>query len=230
MNARRVLRGSVMALWAGFFVWLAVSGEVVRYLGPRTYWVVWFGAAVLGLSALFHVLTIRSGTSGRIRASDVGGAVLLAVPLAVVLAVPQPDLGALAASRKTTGLATLSSSAPRPDPVRGGPLDFAEIHYASESEEYAAAVGATDGAEVELVGFVTHPKRAPDGTFALTRFYISCCAADAIPYSVFVVSSEDRADDTWLRVTGSLTHRDGDIVVEPETVAEVDKPRAPYLY
>ncbi|MDQ4065229.1 MAG: TIGR03943 family protein [Actinomycetota bacterium] len=230
MNPRRLLRGSVMAVWAGFFLWLALSGEVVRYLGPRTYWVVWFGATVLGLAALFHALTIRSGTRGSIRPTDVGGAFLLVLPLVVVLAVPQPDLGALAASRKTTGLATLSSSAPRPAPQRGGPLDFAEIHYASESTEYATAIGATDGAKVELVGFVTHPKRAPEGTFALTRFYISCCAADAIPYSVYVVSTEDHPDDTWLKVTGRLAHLDGDLVVEPDTIAAVDKPRAPYLY
>lgn len=230
MNPRIGLRGAVLAIWAGFFLWLALTGEVTRYLGPRTYWVVWFGTIVLALAALSHALSLRTGDREQIRRSDIAGAVLLMVPLIALIAVPSPDLGALAAARKSTGLSTFAASAPSAADAIPGKLDFAEIHYASESAEYAAAIGAREGTEVELLGFVTHPKRAPEGTFALTRFYISCCAADAIPYSVFIRSSDDHDDDVWLRVKGRLATIGQAFVVEPSTVAVVDAPKTPYLY
>ena len=230
MNPRIALRGTVLAIWAGFFLWLGVSGEVTRYLGPRTYWVVWFGTSILVLAALSHAFSLRTGDSEPIRRSDMAGAVLLLVPLVALIAVPSPDLGALAAGRKSTGLSSFAASAPSAANAVPGKLDFAEIHYASESGEYAAAIGAREGAEVELLGFVTHPKRAPQGTFALTRFYISCCAADAIPYSVFIRASDDHDDDVWLRVKGRLGTLGQTFVVDPTNVAVVDAPKTPYLY
>lgn len=228
MNPRLVLRALVIGVWAAFFFWLGLTGEMTRYLGPRTYWVVWFGAIALTLATLLHLPNLRT-RGGRIGLSDIGGAIMLAVPLILVLAIPRPDLGALAASRKQTGLATLSSAIPRP-PAEPGELDFAEIHFASESSEYATVVGATEGAEVELEGFVTYPKRAPEGTFALTRFYISCCAADAIPFSVFVASDEDFEEDQWLRVEGRLAIEENEFVIEPDIVRKIRAPSRPYLY
>ncbi|MDQ3963735.1 MAG: TIGR03943 family protein [Actinomycetota bacterium] len=230
MNPRIALRGAVLGVWAGFFLWLGLSGEVTRYLGPRTYWVVWFGTAVLSLAAFSHALSLRTGNQERVRRSDVAGAVLLMVPLIALIAVPNPDLGALAAGRKATGLSTFAASAPSAANATPGKLEFAEIHYASESPEYAAAIGAREGTEVELLGFVTHPKRAPEGTFALTRFYISCCAADAIPYSVFIRASDDHADDVWLRVKGRLGMIGDRFVVDPDDIVMTDEPKNPYLY
>jgi uncharacterized repeat protein (TIGR03943 family) len=146
-----------------------------------------------------------------------------------VIAVPEPDLGALAAGRKTSGIGSLSSSIPQPA-AEPGQIGFSDIFYASESSEYATAVGIVDGTPVDLTGFVTHPKRGPEGTFSLTRFYVSCCAADAIPYSVAIDAAEDHDDDTWLRIEGVLRERAGDFLVEPSNIKEVGSPKNPYLY
>jgi uncharacterized repeat protein (TIGR03943 family) len=229
MNVRRLVRASSLALWAAFFWWLAITGEMTRYLGPRTYWVAWFGAVVLTGAALVHVATLRAGGTARPSAGEVAGLALLLVPVMAVVAVPTPDLGALAAARKTSGIGTLTSSLPKP-PAEPGEIGFAEIFYASESAEYATAVGITDGTRVDLMGFVTHPKRGPAGTFSLTRFYVSCCAADAVPYSVAVDADEDLSDDTWLHVKGTLRERDGDFLIEPLSIDKVQTPKNPYLY
>jgi len=229
MNVRRLVRAGVLGLWAAFFWWLAVTGEMTRYLGPRTYWVAWFGAVVLTGAALVHLLTLRAGGHARPTIGDLGGLALLLVPVVMVVAVPEPDLGALAAARKSAGIGSLSSSIPRPD-VEPGEIGFSEIFYASESSEYATAVGITDGTRVDLTGFVTHPKKGPEGTFSLTRFYVSCCAADALPYSVAIDSADEFDDDTWLRVKGRLAARSGDFVIEPASVDKVSEPKNPYLY
>ena len=227
----RVARGLVLGSWAAFFAWLHLSGEKTRYLGPRTYWVVIFGAIVLGAAAVAHLVTARA-RARKLEPRDALGIATLLVPLLAVAAVPSAQLGALAASRKTAGAgaAAVGAIAP-PAPEAGEAVSFAQIHYASESEAYAAEAGIADGMEVTLTGFVTHPSSLPPGTLGLTRFQVSCCAADAVPFTVpLVTDPASRSDDTWLRVRGRLVSRDGTYALDPEEVAVVDAPADPYLY
>lgn len=231
-DRRRLARGIVLTCWAGFFAWLHVSGEKTRYLGPRTYWVVVFGAIVLGAAAVAHLVTARRAPARRLEPRDAAGIAALLVPLVAVAAVPSAELGALAASRKTSGAGAgaVGAIAP-PAPDAGDEVSFAEIHYASESDEYAGEAGIAEGMEVELTGFVTHPPGLPDGTLGLTRFHVSCCAADAVPYTVpLVLDPAGTSDDEWLEVTGRLALREGVYVLEPERVTAVDAPEDPYLY
>jgi uncharacterized repeat protein (TIGR03943 family) len=219
------LRGFVLAAWAGFFAWLWVSGERTRYLGPRTYWVVAFGAIALGAAALVHLAAIR-GKDRRSSRRQILGAAAMIAPIALVVAVPKPNLGALAAARRSSG--GIASFLPAPDP--NAEVSFRELHYAAESPDYAARAGVADGMPIELTGFVTH-----DGGTRLTRFYVSCCAADAIPYSVRLTwrggTIRDYPDDTWLHVTGRVV-KDGNeyVVYASEGIEEVIAPKDPYLY
>ena len=107
-----------------------------------------------------------------------------------------------------------------------------EIHYASLSPDYAAALGIVEGLVVELVGFVTHPGDASAGDFGLTRFYISCCAADAVPFTVVVRPATDEtfADDTWLKVEGTLLLAGDGFILDAAEIEPVEEPSAPYLY
>lgn len=231
-DRRRLARGLVLACWAAFFAWLHLSGEKTRYLGPRTYWVVVFGAVVLGAAALAHLVTARNAPRRALERRDALGIGALLVPLLAVAAVPSAELGALAASRKTAGAGAASVGAIAPPvPTGDEAISFAEINYASESPEYAGEAGIAEGMEVELTGFVTHPDGLPEGTLGLTRFHVSCCAADAVPYTVPLVADPgSRPDDVWLRVAGNLALRDGTYVLDPREVTVVDAPSDPYLY
>ena len=40
----RSIRALALVAWASVFAWLWITGESVRYLGPRTQWVVPVGA------------------------------------------------------------------------------------------------------------------------------------------------------------------------------------------
>lgn len=230
MNRMAFARLVVLALWSVFFVWLLVSGEVYRYIGPRTRWVVVFGAVVLGLAAIVQARSLRRGASAtQLSKSEVVALAAFMAPMAVIVLIPRPGLGSEAASRKSTGLVGAASSFV-PVPERGSDVSFPEIKYASESSEYAYALGITDGFEVELTGFVTHPDGGPEGTFALTRFATFCCAADAVPYSVTVDSEEeDYLDDSWLTVSGSLVNEGGEYLLQAERVTEIEEPDNPYI-
>jgi len=217
----RTLRPVVLIAWAAFFVWLLVSGEVHRYIGPRTQWVVVFGALSLTVAACaFWSLRRRvDPRAGR-------GLAIMLLPIAAVLIVPRPSLGSLAASRKLGGGPAVALQPGNPDGDE--PVSFKHIEYASESEEYAAVTGIVDGLPVELTGFVTHQD---DGIadFSLTRFSIFCCAADVVPHLVPVDADRDYADDVWLHIEGVLEHRDGVFVVVARDVEEVPEPEDPYL-
>lgn len=231
IDRRRLLRAVVLSVWAGFFIWLRLTGEVTRYLGPRTYWVVTFGGLALAAGAVVHFATLKTTRpSSPVGLREGLGMLLLVLPVLTVVMVPGADLGALAASRRNaaTGIASVSTIIPEPDSERE--VQFLDIHYANQSESYAAAMGIVDGLELELTGFVTHPSGLERGTFALTRFYVSCCAADAIPYSVVVGGEADYPDDTWLKISGSVTDRDGRFVLTPSSIKGVGKPKDPYLY
>jgi uncharacterized repeat protein (TIGR03943 family) len=224
-----------LVVWSGFFAWLMLSGEVYRYIGPRTRWVVVFGAVILGLAALAQARAMVRSRSlagdSRVSRSELVGLASLLAPIAIVILIPKPTLGSEAASRKATRgfVSAASSFAPVPQP--DGDVSFPEIKFASESDEYAAALGIADGYEIKLTGFVTHPDGGRDGTFALTRFATFCCAADAIPYSVTVAPKEgqDFSDDTWLTVSGFLVDERGEFVLQAERITETQEPQNPYI-
>jgi uncharacterized repeat protein (TIGR03943 family) len=226
--SKRAVTSGVLLAWGAFLGWMAVSGTMARFLGPRTYWVAWFGATALLLSGTvssLHAIRARGPRAGR---ADWAGVVLLTLPIAFVVALPTPQLGAQAAAKKAVGIGALSNFAP--PPTSGGKIGLEEIHYAGMSQAYADQVGIIDGAEVNLTGFVTHPKSMKEGEYSLTRFYISCCAADAVPYSVAILASSDLEDDTWLHITGTLTKGEGGFTVEPADIEEIPEPSTPYLY
>ena len=228
MYTKRAVMAAMLLGWGAFLAWMAISNTMARFLGPRTYWVAWFGAAMLLMSGFVSAIHAARAAGPRAGRSDWAGVVLLSVPVALVLALPAPQLGAQAASRKAVGVGALSGFVPPPS--SGAEIGLEEIHYAAMSREYADQVGIVEGAEVDLIGFVTHPKSMKEGTYSLTRFYISCCAADAVPYSVAIAADEDLPDDTWLNITGTLVRRGEVFLVEPAQIETIKEPSTPYLY
>lgn len=223
------LRASVLIIWTGFLVWLVMSGESNRYVGSRTRWVLFFGIAAVGVSALLQLRALRRA-EGRVPADrkEWVGSVSLVVPVAVVFLVPSPSLGADAAQRKTSGTSAIGSFAPQPD--TDGEISYPEIVYASRSPEYAQALGISDGYPIELIGFVTQGPD-PGSDFALTRFESFCCAADAVPYSVPIEARAFKVPpvDTWLKVSGELAEREGVWVLIAADISPVEEPQDPYI-
>ncbi len=225
------IKAVVLGSWAGFFIWLLVSGEVYRYIGPRTYWVVIFGAICLTLAALGYAWLVMTTQEDRGAPRQVVGLAILVAPILLVALIPKPSLGSLAASRKLTGGSTAALSL-KPSALQPGEaVSFQELSYAARSAEYAATLGLSDGYDVELTGFVSDADTGVSGALALTRFSIFCCAADAVPYTVPVKAPDTvtYTRDTWLRVRGALYQQGDAWVVEAEQIQEVDEPSNPYI-
>jgi uncharacterized repeat protein (TIGR03943 family) len=221
----RIARGLALGAWGAFFVYLLVSGRSTTYIGPKTAWVVTVGALLLPLIALAHL----AGARGHKRAPsnrELGGLTLLVAPIILAIMVPAPSLGALAVANKR------GRNAPAP---QGAPVDgrirLYEIAWAGESAKYASNNAIKAGQTVDFTGFVS--KRAANGgPMEVSRFFVTCCAADAVAYSVKVKLPDGAtalAADTWVRVQGTLAGRPGSsLTVAARTVDEIEQPANPY--
>jgi uncharacterized repeat protein (TIGR03943 family) len=223
----RIARGGVLGLWAVFFLVLWASGTAGRYLGPRTQWIVPFGAVVLALATIAYgygyLRARRSGPSLTLR--EAASLFALLVPLAAVSLVPHAALGSYAASRK----GGISFAFVRPHaPAKPSEASFLDIRIADGDRDFAAQAGIRPGVRVRLLGFVVGSKDVPSGTFELARFYIACCIADAEAVGV-PVGGRGYKPNTWVEVTGSLAKRGKRFVVVPDKVIRVRAPEQPYL-
>lgn len=230
MTEPRSVKTLVLAAWAVFFLWLLISGRVNVYIGPRTYWVVVFGAVCLTAATLGQLILRPAEDHQPAPRWWVGYAAML-TPLLLVFVVPEPNLGSLAASRKSAGGVVSSAALQPPTLEPGEEVSFTEISYALESEEYATALGIGEGYEVDLTGFVSVGEEFSSDKIALTRFSIFCCAADAVPYTVAVrpPDGESYPLDTWLRVRGALTREGATFVVDADSIETVEPPDDPYI-
>ena len=240
----RPVRALVLIAWSGFFVSLWISGEADRYLGPRTTWVVSFGAVALTAAALaYGLLAIRDASGKHLTRWEATGYLALLVPILAVLIVPRAELGAQAARKKSTNrslasmqIATTKRAAARAaaeaaaaanDPV--AKIDFLSVATVTSDPSYASDIAVKPGTRVRLVGFVV--RGGKPARFRLARFLISCCAADAVPVFVDVKAhtTEIPEDNDWLEVTGRLVRRQGWFFLQAESMTTIPTPEKPYL-
>jgi putative membrane protein len=227
----RTLRALALAAWTLLFLWLWMSGESVRYLGPRTQWVIPVGAIGLGLAAAGYLRATRGEGPSRLSAPELLGIAGLLVPIVAAAMLGGAQLGSLAASNKLNARgvdpAALARLATRDARVIG----FLQLDAAGRDADLANELGIHAGTPVQLEGFVSSPPRSRGGRFELSRFYITCCVADAVPVSVFVTAprGEQPRRDEWLDVTGALVRGNREWIVRAAHVEHIDAPADPYL-
>jgi putative membrane protein len=228
----RTVRGLGLAAWGGLFGWLWLSGESVRYLGPRTQWVVPVGAVGLTLAALGYLHATRDAPSSRPRPLELAGLVALIAPILAAATLAHAQLGSLAASNKLSSRGIDPSALARLASKDAHGIGFLQLNAAGRDAGLSKELGLAPGTPVRLLGFVSSD---PDGErpFELSRFYITCCVADAVPVGVHVTKGAVRRlrlqRDDWLDVTGLLTRGHREWVVRAVRVEHVDAPSNPYL-
>ncbi|TJY40748.1 TIGR03943 family protein [Cohnella pontilimi] len=92
------------------------------------------------------------------------------------------------------------------------------------------------GKKLTISGFVYRDESTGSDRFILGRFAVQCCTADALPYGVMVVGTEDAqyAKDTWLTITGTLgktTYNGREIMnLKLEKAVKIKPADDPYVY
>jgi uncharacterized repeat protein (TIGR03943 family) len=162
---------------------------------------------------------------------------MLVLPLLALLLIAPPPLGAFAAGRQSARppVTTQTAFPPLPDAEAGAvPLSMSEYVFRALYDRDTSL----DGARLRLTGFVTHDEDAEG--YLLTRFMVSCCAADGQAISVEILGDSGRPPpDTWLEVEGHWEaragHEPGTLSTEPpllvaESVRPIEPPTQPYEY
>jgi uncharacterized repeat protein (TIGR03943 family) len=230
---RRNIRTLLLITWSVFLLWLWLTGETARYLGPRTQWLVPFGGIALGLAAFAYSRAPAPSERERLTASDVLGFSALVLPMVAGLLLAHTQLGALAASKKLTARGIDPSQLAELASRRASGVDFAQVQVAGHNPKFAAQSGIGPGRDVHLEGFVLNRPKTPGGRFDLGRFYVYCCVADAVPIGVTIQPADRHAPsyrrDDWLAVSGELVRSGNELWLRGTTIKRIDPPKHPYL-
>lgn len=91
------------------------------------------------------------------------------------------------------------------------------------------------GQKANINGFVFYPKQLPANYLMLSRFVITCCAADAYPVSIpvkFTGSRQTYPQDSWLQVKGQAIVETfagaRQLVIEASELQPISAPKNPY--
>ncbi|MFC8436247.1 TIGR03943 family putative permease subunit [Streptomyces sp. NPDC057253] len=156
---------------------------------------------------------------------------LLALPALALLLFPPPALGSYSAEREAAQRAAQGVGT-FPALPAGNPVELTLGEFGSRAVYDSGR--SLSGRTVRMTGFVTH---GDDGTWYLTRLFVTCCAADATTSKVEVRGAADGAPpvDAWVTVTGTW-HPKGRLgtdsgwppVLDASEVRRVAQPADPY--
>jgi uncharacterized repeat protein (TIGR03943 family) len=161
---------------------------------------------------------------------------IMFLPLLIGLIIPARPLDAFAVSAKglTTSSPLISAEASSrlfaTESEQRNILDWVKVfHFEQDLNPYI-------GQQASVVGFVYHDERLPQEQFFVSRFILSCCAADGYAVGMIVEWSDAHSlePDTWVQVKGpvDVISFEGQIIplVRAEAVDVVPQPDQPYLY
>jgi uncharacterized repeat protein (TIGR03943 family) len=223
---------------------LFLAGEMARYMSPGLDPLTALAGLVLAVMGLVelrwpaddhaHDHDGVEAAEGIERALTYG---LVLVPTVLGLVVPPRALSSSALGGESVASLLLSFGAgPAPARVVSPPDRTAPLADLPELLAYLRQRGeAGVGQPVRAVGLVARSEALGPNEFALLRYTIAHCVADARPFSLLIVVREDAGwpSDQWVEVEGVLTsrERDGDrlVAIDASRVAPVEEPRNPYL-
>jgi uncharacterized repeat protein (TIGR03943 family) len=241
-----------IATWGILLTKYWVTGKLNILLHPDYMWLANVaGIFLLGLSLLKALQLLQITTQRRVRTyfrslptmqhfslfpPGWSSALLLAVAVFGLQFTPQPFASEVALDRGVTDTLAMTRSQPQSFRASTSPEERSLIDWIRTLDVYPEPDAYT-GQQASVEGFVIHPPELPDNFLMLSRFVITCCAADTYPVGLPVKLETSRSaypPDTWLRVKGSMTTEtlDGQrhLTIQASTLEEIEEPENPYEY
>ena len=240
-----VLRAAVVLALAAVLAIRYLDGSLGYFINLRYGWLTVVAMVSLVLLAAAPLATAparaRRGSGERV-AMPWMGAALLVVPVLLALVPPRPlgtdamatralQIGSVPAA---AGLGTASELNVGASGVPRTVLDWLVLF--DQETTGGGDLSRFAGESARVRGFVYRDERFPAGTFMVSRFLLSCCAADAAPIGLAVrwPDAEFLEDDAWVWVSGDFSVETflGErmpVLVGAEVTA-ADQPPQPYLY
>lgn len=163
-------------------------------------------------------------------------ALLLVVAVFGMQFTPQPFASEVALNRGVTE--TLAMTRSQPQSFRGNKQSDEKsiIDWVRTLNVYPEPDAYT-GQKVRVDGFVLHPPGLTNEYLMISRFVITCCAADVYPVGLPVKLPDTRStypEDQWFRVEGEMITEtlqgQRQLVIQAKSLTEIPEPKNPYEY
>lgn len=232
-----------IAAWGILMLKYWLTGKLNLLIHPNYFWLVITGGlgllVISGLKAV-ELLQRRRRTKATTHITlfppGFSSALLLTTAIVGLLFTPRVFASQTALQRGVTD--SLGATRTQPQAFRSSvpPEERSLLDWVRTLNVYPEPDSYT-GQKVKLQGFVIHPPELPPEYLLLSRFVITCCAADAYPVGLPVKLSASRQAypaDTWLEVEGKMiTENLGDkrqLTIQASSLKQISEPKNPYDY
>jgi uncharacterized repeat protein (TIGR03943 family) len=161
---------------------------------------------------------------------------LLAVALFGLQFTPRPFASDVALERGVTDTLTMTRSQPQAFRSTTRPEDRSIIDWVRTLNVYPEPDAYT-GQKVNVEGFVIYPPDLSEDYLLISRFVITCCAADVYPVGLPVKLPAGRSaypPDQWFRVEGTMAtetlNDQRQLVIHATNLTSISEPENPYDY
>ena len=160
---------------------------------------------------------------------------LLAAAILGLLVTPRVFASQTALQRGVTDTVTLTRSQPQAFRSSKQPQERSLVDWVRTLNVYPEPDAYT-GQRVRVQGFVIYPE-LPEQYLLLSRFVITCCAADAYPVGLPVKLTQNRKAyqvDNWLEVEGQMITENlagkRQLTIKAGSIKQIPEPKNPYDY
>lgn len=233
-----------IASWGILMLRYWLTGKLNLLIHPDYFWLVITGGlgllVVSGLKALelLRRRRLRATATQHITLFSPGfsSALLLTAAIVGLLFTPRVFASQTALQRGVTDSLGATRSQPQAFRASGRTEARSLLDWVRTLNVYPEPDAYT-GQKVKLHGFVIHPPELPQEYLLLSRFVITCCAADAYPVGLPVKLTASRQaypPDTWLEVEGKMITENLEgkrqLTIQANSLKQISEPQNPYDY
>lgn len=238
----------VLFTWSLMLLRYWVTGKLSLLLHPDYQWlsngaaILLLGLALMRTVQIFRLLGMGVGYWPQTEAHVAllprrfSSFLLIAVAVFGFIFTPRPFSSETALQRGLGESIGQTRSQPQRFVISRTPAERTIIDWVRTLNVYPEPDAYKDQA-VNVSGFVIHPPDWPDNTFMISRFVLTCCAADAYPVGlpVQVEANQNRpSQDEWLAVVGTMTTGElagkRQVVIIPTQLEVIPEPANPYEF
>lgn len=239
---------TMLLLWGLMLLRFTVTGKLYLLLHPDYMWLAYLAMGLLLAMGVARVVQVwlsyhrRRGPAPRsqehlaLLPRQLSSVLLIAVAVFGLIYTPRPFASETAFQRGITDVLGQTRSRPERFSLGGDSQDRTIVDWVRTLNVYPEP-DAYAGQEAMVSGFVTPIPDWPDDFIMISRFVLTCCAADAYPVGLPVelpAGTPRPAPDTWLEVKGTMqtTTLDGkrQLAIGSATLTKIPEPRTPYEY
>jgi putative membrane protein len=236
-----VLRGGLLLGFAALIAKLFLTGEMVKYMTPALDPLTALTGAVMAAMGVMELAQGSHPADGDGHGADpieqILTCVLVVLPLALGTFVSARALGVGALGGEPVASLLLAyAPGAAPSPGVPAPAPSKPITDTADILAYLQQVGVSGvGQPVRATGLALRSEGLGEREFALVRYLIAHCVADARPVALLVVASVIPAltADQWIEVEGVLGAREREgsrlVTIVAERVRPISEPPNPYL-